>query len=173
MFMRMTMNLLVLLLQNLVGTPMLLAVASYVLTALALYTVARRRGLKNPWLAWIPVADSWLLGSLSDQYRYVVKGEHTHRRAFLLFFRILTVVLTLSLLGLVGSLCFQVFGGMMRQDVIPDLLLMQIFRQATSLLVVGLPLLGISIAYWCPSGSCHCMMCTCPWNRKTRCCSWC
>ena len=43
MFMRMTMNLLVLLLQNLVGTPMLLAVASYVLTALALYTVARRR----------------------------------------------------------------------------------------------------------------------------------
>ena len=147
MFMRMTMNLLVLLLQNLVGTPVLLAVASYVLTALALYTVARRRGLKNPWLAWIPVADSWLLGSLSDQYRYVVKGEHTHRRAFLLFFRILTVVLTLSLLGLVGSLCFQVFGGMMRQDVIPDLLLMQIFRQATSLLVVGLPLLGISIAY--------------------------
>lgn len=145
--MRMTMNLLVLLLQNLVGTPMLLAVASYVLTALALYTVARRRGLKNPWLAWIPVADSWLLGSLSDQYRYVVKGEHTHRRAFLLFFRILTVVLTLSLLGLVGSLCFQVFGGMMRQDVIPDLLLMQIVRQATSLLVVGLPLLGISIAY--------------------------
>ena len=147
MFMRMTMNLLVLLLQNLVGTPVLLAVASYVLTALALYTVARRRGLKNPWLAWIPVADSWLLGSLSDQYRYVVKGEHTHRRAFLLFFRILTVVLTLSLLGLVGSLCFQVFGGMMRQDVIPDLLLMQIFRQATSLLVVGMPLLGISIAY--------------------------
>ena len=147
MFMRMTMNLLVLLLQNLVGTPVLLAVASYVLTALALYTVARRRGLKNPWLAWIPVADSWLLGSLSDQYRYVVKGEHTHCRAFLLFFRILTVVLTLSLLGLVGSLCFQVFGGMMRQDVIPDLLLMQIFRQATSLLVVGLPLLGISIAY--------------------------
>lgn len=146
--MRMTMNLLVLLLQNLVGTPMLLAVASYVLTALTLYTVARRRGLKNPWLAWIPVADSWLLGSLSDQYWYVVKGEHTHRRAFLLFFRILTAVLTLSLLGLVGSLCVQVIGGMMRQDVIPDLLLMQIVRQATSLLVVGLPLLGISIAYW-------------------------
>ena len=61
------MNLLVLLLQNLVGTPVLLAVASYVLTALALYTVARRRGLKNPWLAWIPVASAWIVGSLSDQ----------------------------------------------------------------------------------------------------------
>ena len=146
--MNMTMNYLVALLQGLVSTPMLLAVASYVLTALALYTVARRRGLKYPWLAWIPVASCWLLGSLSDQYRYVVKGEHTHRRVFLLCFRILTMLLTASLLGLVGTLCFQVFDSMMRQDVIPDLLWMQIFRQATSLLVVGLPLLGISIAYW-------------------------
>ena len=146
--MNMTMNYLVALLQGLVSTPMLLAVASYVLTALALYTVARRRGLKYPWLAWIPVASCWLLGSLSDQYRYVVKGEHTHRRVFLLCFRILTVLLTVSLLGLVGTLCFQVFDSMMRQDVIPDLLWIQIFRQATSLLVVGLPLLGIVIAYW-------------------------
>ena len=146
--MNMTMNYLVALLQGLVSTPMLLAVASYVLTALALYTVARRRGLKSPWLAWIPVASCWLLGSLSDQYRYVVKGEHTHRRVFLLCFRILTVLLTVSLLGLVGTLCFQVFDSMMRQDVIPDLLWIQIFRQATSLLVVGLPLLGIVIAYW-------------------------
>ena len=146
--MDMTVNYLALLAQSLLGAPMLLAIASYVLTALALYTVARRRGLKYPWLAWIPVADCWLLGSLSDQYQYVVKGEHTHRRAFLLCFRILTVLLTVSLLGLVGALCFQVFGGMMRQDVMPDLFWMQILRQATSLLVVGLPLLGIVVAYW-------------------------
>ena len=146
--MNMTMNYLVVLLQSLFGTPMLLAVASYVLTALALYTVARRRGLKYPWLAWIPVASCWLLGSLSDQYQYVVKGEHTHRRVFLLCFRILTVLLTVSLLGLVGTLCFQVFGEIMRQDVISDLRLMQIFHQLANLLVVGLPLLGIVIAYW-------------------------
>ena len=146
--MNMTMNYLVVLLQSLLGTPMLLAIASYVLTALALYTVARRRGLKYPWLAWIPVADCWLLGSLSDQYQYVVKGEHTHRRVFLLCFRILTVLLTVSLLGLVGTLCFQVFGEIMRQDVISDLRLMQILHQVTNLLVVGLPLLGIVIAYW-------------------------
>ena len=35
----------------------------------AFYTVAVRRGLKNAWLAWIPVADAWLVGSISDQYR--------------------------------------------------------------------------------------------------------
>ena len=44
-----------LVLRSLFGTPMLLSIAGYVLTALALYTIARRRGLRNPWLAWIPV----------------------------------------------------------------------------------------------------------------------
>ena len=37
-----------LILRSLFGMPMLLTIASYVLTALALYTIARRRGLKNP-----------------------------------------------------------------------------------------------------------------------------
>ena len=52
----------------------LMGIAAYVLTALALYTIAKRRGLNHPWLAWIPVASAWILGSLSDQYRYVVRG---------------------------------------------------------------------------------------------------
>ena len=45
----------------------LLGIASYVLSSMAVYTIARRRGLRKPWLAWIPVANVWLLGSLSDQ----------------------------------------------------------------------------------------------------------
>ena len=125
---------------------MLLSIASYVLTALALYTIARRRGLKNPWLAWIPVADSWLLGSLSDQYRYVVKGEHKSKRKILLFFRIVIALMWISLMGLLVNLCFHAVGnafwGTMSEDRI-----FQILHQALNLLVVLLPLLGISIAY--------------------------
>ena len=30
----------------------LFGIAAYILTALAIYTVSRRRGLRNPWLAW-------------------------------------------------------------------------------------------------------------------------
>lgn len=135
-----------LILRSLFGMPMLLSIASYVLTALALYTIARRRGLKKPWLAWIPVADCWLLGSLSDQYRYVVKGEHKSKRKILLFFRILTSFLWVSLIGLLLRLCFHAFGGVMR-GTMPDALIWQILHQATNLLMVGLPLIGISIAY--------------------------
>ena len=135
-----------LIVRTLFGMPMLLSIASYVLTALALYTIARRRGLKNPWLAWIPVADSWLLGSLSDQYRYVVKGEHKSKRKILLFFRIVIALMWISLMGLLVNLCFHAVGnafwGTMTEDRI-----FQILHQALNLLVVLLPLLGISIAY--------------------------
>ena len=135
-----------LILRSLFGMPMLLSLVTYVLTALALYTIARRRGLKNPWLAWIPVADSWLLGSLSDQYRYVVKGEHKSKRKILLFFRILASYLWVSLMALLLRLCFRAFGGVM-QGTIPDILIRQILHQAADLLIVVLPLIGISIAY--------------------------
>lgn len=135
-----------LILQTLFGMPTLLAIAGYVLTALALYTIARRRGLKKPWLAWIPVANCWLLGSLSDQYRYVVKGEHKSKRKILLFFRILIAIMWISLIGLLVRLCFHAFGSIFWGSM-NDNRMFQILHQALNLLVLFLPLLGISIAY--------------------------
>ena len=135
-----------LVLRSLFGTPMLLSIAGYVLTALALYTIARRRGLRNPWLAWIPVADCWLLGSLSDQYRYVVKGEHRSKRKILLFFRVLIMIMWIFLMGLLANLFFHAFGSMFWGSINDDQIF-QILHQALNLLVVCLPLIGISIAY--------------------------
>lgn len=135
-----------LVLRSLFGTPMLLSIAGYVLTALAMYTIARRRGLKNPWLAWIPVADCWLLGSLSDQYRYVVKGEHRSKRKILLFFRVLITIMWISLMGLLANLFFHAFGSMFWGSMNDDQIF-QILHQAMNLLVLCLPLIGISIAY--------------------------
>ena len=135
-----------LVLRSLFGMPMLLSIASYVLTALALYTIARRRGLKNPWLAWIPVADCWLLGSLSDQYRYVVDGQHKSKRKILLIFRILTAVMWVSLIGLLIKLCFHAVGSVF-WGAMSDGRIFQILHQALNLLVMCLPLIGISIAY--------------------------
>jgi formate hydrogenlyase subunit 3/multisubunit Na+/H+ antiporter MnhD subunit len=81
----------------------LLGIAAYVLTSWALYTIADRRGIKNPWLSWIPVVNCWIIGSLSDQYRYVVKGEVKNKRKTLLILNIISAVvaLTLVIVGLV------------------------------------------------------------------------
>ena len=40
---------------------MLLGIATWVLNAVAVYVIARRRGLNKPWLAWVPVLNVWLL----------------------------------------------------------------------------------------------------------------
>lgn len=56
----------------------------YILKALALYTIAKRRNIKKPWLAWIPVVNVWILGSVSDQYQYVVKRQVKNKRKVLL-----------------------------------------------------------------------------------------
>lgn len=61
-----------------------LPIALYVLQALSLYTIAKRRGIKNPWLAWIPVGEMWIRGCISDQYQYVVKGQVKNKRKWLL-----------------------------------------------------------------------------------------
>ena len=78
----------------------LFGIAAYILTSLAIYTVSRRRGLQKPWLAWIPVVNCWLLGSISDQYQYVVKGETKSKRKWLLVLNITKAVLTLTVVVL-------------------------------------------------------------------------
>lgn len=57
---------------------------SYIFQSLGLYTVAKRRGLNNPWLAWLPVGNTWILGSISDGYQQAAKNRIKNRRKVLL-----------------------------------------------------------------------------------------
>ena len=124
----------------------LMGIAAYVLTALALYTIAKRRGLNHPWLAWIPVASAWILGSLSDQYRYVVRGENKSKRKVLLTLSILTSVLStamiVSVFVAVGKAMFGVIGGMGEEA-----LLEAILGPLVGVVGLCLPMVGIAIAY--------------------------
>ncbi len=69
------------------------SILSYVLQSLGMYTIAKRREIKKPWMAWIPVANQWTLGSIDDQYQYVANGKVTNRRKWLLGLGIVTLVL--------------------------------------------------------------------------------
>lgn len=52
----------------------------FVFRAVSLYKIARRRGIRNAWLVWLPVCGDWILGSVADQYQYVVKDRVKNRR---------------------------------------------------------------------------------------------
>lgn len=124
----------------------LFGIAAYILTALAIYTISRRRGLSKPWLAWIPIINCWLLGSLSDQYRYVVKGENKSKRKWLLILRILKAVLVFAISAFVISMVGSVvkasyYGGYLEGDFL-DML-----APVLTMLGFALPYAGITIAF--------------------------
>lgn len=75
-----------------------LGIACYVLRSLGLHSIAKRRGIAHPWLAWLPVADMWIVGSISDQYRYVTRGQIRNKRKSLVILQALMLVLIFALI---------------------------------------------------------------------------
>lgn len=69
-----------------------LGIASYIMNSVALQRIATRRQVPNPWLAWIPIAKSWLIGNISDEY----DGRGGIKRKWRV------VLLTLSLISIAG-----------------------------------------------------------------------
>ena len=120
-------------------------IVCYVLRSLALYTLARRREIQNAWLAWVPVLSCWILGSLSDQYRYVVKGQVKSKRKLLLILNILKKVLSGFLLSACISVVIKLLGA--PGNFAHDYGIMHLFRPLLNLAGLGLILAGIGITF--------------------------
>ena len=91
----------------------------YIFQAIGLSAIAKRRGIENPWLAWVPVAGCWTLGSVSDQFRCALTGEDRNFRKKLLVRRILMLAATNFYMCILFSGVFLVFAVQagMREDM--------------------------------------------------------
>lgn len=93
----------------------------YILQALALYSIAKRRNIKKPWMAWIPVVNVWILGAVSDQYQYVVKGQVKNKRKVLLGLQIAMyasgLVMSIVLAVAIAPVIYTLLLGGKLQDV--------------------------------------------------------
>lgn len=80
---------------------MVLSLIGYLLMAIAFTAIARKKGIKNRWTAWVPIVQDWMLGCIADKYNYVVRGKKTCLRTFLL---LLSVLFSVSYIvaGVVG-----------------------------------------------------------------------
>ena len=125
----------------------ILSLAAYVLTAYSLYTIAKRRGISNPWLAWIPVVDVWVLGSISDQYRYVVKGEFKSKRKALIPLRIISGILYVFMLAFAMMLFFAAAAASSMSGPGMANMLEEAAPLPTIMLVVGVLGTGTLLAY--------------------------
>ena len=48
------------------GIVLVCCLVGWILSAVSLHKVAKRRGIAHAWLAWLPIGSEWVLGSLSD-----------------------------------------------------------------------------------------------------------
>ncbi|MGM9589447.1 MAG: hypothetical protein ACI3V0_04660 [Faecousia sp.] len=120
----------------------LLGIATYVLSSLALYTLATRRGIQKAWLSWVPVLNVWIIGSLSDQYRYVVKGEFRAKRKSLLVLNLLVMLIVISMvavaIGMVVDLVTSMMYGVNIEAMVRGPVLMEV--------LLAVPLAGLAVA---------------------------
>ena len=69
----------------------------YIFESVGLYTLAKRRGIHNPGLAWVPVARDWVMGSLSDQYAMRLGQNKSYRKVLPALGAVVTVLAVLVL----------------------------------------------------------------------------
>lgn len=72
---------------------MVIGLATYVATAIALHAIANRRGIQHAWLAWIPVGNLWIMGSISDHYQLVARYRTKNKRKLPMILQILQIIL--------------------------------------------------------------------------------
>ena len=121
-----------------------IAVAMYVLRCWGMYSIAKRRGIHNPWLAWLPVGDGWILGCISDQFRYVTKGQVKNKRKILLVLYILIYAALVAIFVFLISLLVRLTG--VPEELLGNYLTGQLLLTALGTLLAYLVMLAASVA---------------------------
>ena len=95
-----------LILLGVLAVALLVSVSFWIISSLSLQAIARRRGIRNAWLAWVPIGNQWILGSIADQYQHLIQGKITSRRKILLWLGLANFVVSVIggiLSGVIGA----------------------------------------------------------------------
>ena len=113
----------------------------YIFRSLGLYAIAKRRQINKPWLAWIPVGNQWILGSISDQYQYVAKGKNKSKRKIMLA---LSVILYALYALFVAAYVFLIISLVKAAGT--EEFTTQMIGPMVTIATLALPMCGIAIA---------------------------
>lgn len=86
-----------------IGILILFYLPGYVLSGFGLYAIGKRRGIEQPWRAWVPGVNLWLIGCISDQYQAIVAGKQKVKRRWLLGLLLADTLLVSVMVLLLGG----------------------------------------------------------------------
>ncbi len=118
----------------------------YVVTAFALFKIAKACGLKYPWMSFIPVASAFLLGQIADTHCRRNEGRKTSYRKILLGLEI--AVLALVIVMLAVSVVMVVMA-LLEEGMMPDgdAMLTSVVILVFAILAICLVMLVIAVVY--------------------------
>lgn len=115
------------------------AVVGYIFGSKGVYAIAVRRGIKNPWMAWVPIVSNWTLGSISDQYATRKYGQDPNLRKKLLIWSIITQS-GISVFPVVGNIDISISAD---SDVFSDFAGTEAGRVITIIFLVVMLMLSL------------------------------
>lgn len=119
------------------------SILNYVLTSLAMYTIADRRRISGAIWAWFPIGSSWLLGAIVD-YHESLHGVKRRWRTLLLVLSVIPIigyVLTVVFMVGMGFLSADFVESSVRVEFIGAVLLLYLLM----IVVYFLPTMALSI----------------------------
>ncbi|MBE7036381.1 MAG: hypothetical protein E7403_03705 [Ruminococcaceae bacterium] len=81
----------------------LLTIAIYVLQSYALYKIAVKRKVSNPWISWIPLGSNWILGKIVESFE---KENGTRKKWSSVLLTLSLAVIIACIVGLLFSFVF-------------------------------------------------------------------
>ena len=81
-------------------------IALYLASSWGIYAMANNTGMKSPWMAWVPFAKDYLMGSLADRYHNTLHEKKTHFHLWLTLLGVTQAPLTVLSIMVFGVVLF-------------------------------------------------------------------
>ena len=124
---------------------------SYIGMGLGGFRMARKIGMTNPWMFWIPLANAYAMGNLADQQTSLCEGRSTTYRKKMLAWNIVIICAALFLvIAMVPILLVVSAHGTMGQDgtvTVPEKYMEDLAGPALFFLFSFLAFLVLSVIY--------------------------
>lgn len=85
---------------------LMVQIALYLASSWGIYAMANNTGVKNPWMAWVPFAKDYLLGTLADRYHDTLHQKKTHFHLWLTLLSVTQAPLTALSILVFGVVLF-------------------------------------------------------------------
>lgn len=119
----------------------------YVFQSIGLYTLAKRRGVRYPGLAWVPIGSNWILGCLADQFDSVSRRKRSAQRHALLWLPVGMLVAVFVELIIILPPTFATLPRFWNDNIYQNALSDTIYHYLPVILACYFVILGTAITY--------------------------